>query len=77
MRIVITLFSLFFSVQDVLDIGVGDIRRINVYAACFRLELLSDFVKRAVRFVKSIPSGLPRLITFCWLILKNPDLQLE
>jgi hypothetical protein len=57
MRIAVILFSLFSFVQDVLDVGAGNICRINIYAACFRLELLDDFAKRAVRFIRSIFSG--------------------
>jgi hypothetical protein len=57
MRIAVMLFPLFSSVQNVLDVGAGDIRRISVYAACFRLKLLNDFAKKAVRFIKSILSG--------------------
>jgi hypothetical protein len=56
MRIAVTLFPLFFSVQDVLDIGADDTRRINGYAACLRLEPLNDFAKKAVRPVRSILS---------------------
>jgi hypothetical protein len=57
MRIAIILFSLFSFVQNVLDMGAGDIRRISVYATCLRLEPLDDFAKKAVRFVKSIFFG--------------------
>jgi hypothetical protein len=57
MRIAVTLFPLFSSVQGVLDIRAGDIRRISVYATCFRLKPLDDFAKKAISFIKSILSG--------------------
>jgi hypothetical protein len=57
MRIAVILFFLFFSVQNVLDIGADNICRISVYAACLRLEPLDDFAKRAVRSIRSILSG--------------------
>jgi hypothetical protein len=57
MRIAVTLFPLFSSVQGVLDIKAGNTRRINGYAACLRLKPPNDFAKKAVRPVKSILSG--------------------
>jgi hypothetical protein len=57
MRIVITSFLSFSSVQDVLNIGADDTRRINEYAACLRLKPSNDFAKKAVRFIKSILFG--------------------
>jgi hypothetical protein len=77
MRIAVILFPLFSSVQGVLDIGAGDIRRTSVYAACLRLEPPDDLAKRAVYPVRNILSGLLWLTTFYRPILKSPDLQLE
>jgi hypothetical protein len=37
--------------------GAGDICRISVYVACFRLKLSDDFAKKAIRFIKNILSG--------------------
>jgi hypothetical protein len=74
MRIVIILFSLFSSVQDMLDTKAKDTRRISVYAACFYLELLNHFAKKAIRLIKNVLSNLPQLTIFYRLILKNPDL---
>jgi hypothetical protein len=47
MRIAVILFLLFSFVQNVLNIKADNIRRISVYAACFRLKLLNDFAKRS------------------------------
>jgi hypothetical protein len=77
MRIAVTLFPSFSSVQNVLDIKADDIYRTSGYEACLRLKPPNDFAKKAVRSIKSTFSGLPRPITFYQLILKNPDLQLE
>jgi hypothetical protein len=57
MRIAVTLFPSFSSVQGVLDVKAGDIRRINGYATCLGLKPLNDFAKKAVHFVRSILSG--------------------
>jgi hypothetical protein len=56
MRIIVTLFPSFSFVQDVLDVGAGNIRRINGYAACLRLKPLNDLAKKAIRSIKSILS---------------------
>jgi hypothetical protein len=77
MRIAVILFPLFSFVQDVLDVGAGDIYRTSGYEACLRLEPSNDSAKRAVRPVRSIFSGLPRPTTFCRLVLGSPDLQPE
>jgi hypothetical protein len=77
MRIAVISFPSFSSVQDVLDIRAGDIRRISVYAACLRLKPSNDFAKKAVHFVRSILFGYPRPTAFYRLMLKNPDLQLK
>jgi hypothetical protein len=56
MRIAVISFPSFSFVQNVLDMGAGDIRRISVYAACLRLKPPNDFAKRAVCSIKSILS---------------------
>jgi hypothetical protein len=77
MRIIVTLFPLFSSVQNMLNIGADNIHRTGGYEACLRLKPLNDSAKKAIRFVKNTLSGLPRPTTFYRLILKNPDLQLK
>jgi hypothetical protein len=77
MRIVVILFSLFSSVQNVLNIRAGGIHYIGVYEACLHLKPPKGSAKKAIRFIRSILSGLPRPTAFCRLVLKNPDLQLE
>jgi hypothetical protein len=77
MRIAVISFPLFSSVQDVLDMGAGDIRRTSVYATCLRLKPSNDFAKKAVHLIKSILFGYSRLIAFYRPMLGNPDLQLK